>query len=69
MFPEYRAGAERGNRFVMDGRNSLVSFILKRSDRETFWAQFGNAKMNPNDTFGLVTLLSGFSVNRGAGII
>ena len=69
MFPDYRAGTERGNRFVMDGRISLVSFILKRSDRETFWAQFGNTKMNPNDTFGLVTLLSGFSVNRGAGII
>jgi len=52
MFPEYRAGAERGNRFALDGQNSLVSFILGRSDRETFWAQFGNTKMNRNETFG-----------------
>jgi hypothetical protein len=28
MFPDYRAGAERGNRFAMDGRNSLVSFFF-----------------------------------------
>jgi hypothetical protein len=53
MFPEYRAGVERGNRFALDGQNSLVSFILGRSDRETFWAQFGNTKMNRNETFGL----------------
>jgi hypothetical protein len=46
MFPEYRAGAERGNRFAMDGRNSLLSFILVRGDRETFWAQYGHTKMN-----------------------
>jgi hypothetical protein len=46
MFPEYRAGAEQGNRFAMDGRNSLLSFILIRGDRETLWAQFGNTKMN-----------------------
>jgi hypothetical protein len=41
MFPDYRAGAERGNRFAMDGRNSLVSFILGTGDRETFLAHFG----------------------------
>ena len=49
-------GRGAGQPFPMDGRNSLVSFILKSSDRETFWAQFGNTKMDPNDTFGLVSM-------------
>jgi hypothetical protein len=33
MIPEYRAGAEQGNRFAPGGRNLIVSFIL-RSRRE-----------------------------------
>jgi hypothetical protein len=28
MFPDYRAGAERGNRFAMDGRNPEFFFPI-----------------------------------------